>query len=126
MNRIASFDLEGLLEVVNLIAERNKYPFMPADYPGTNKKYICDRIFESINSLVQDRKKTAGDYISTMGYIVRITDVFDPKEINYKGNQIVAIEVNYTACSADMNFVYYDGITIWKDIEEELENELGS
>jgi hypothetical protein len=126
MNRIASFDLEGLLEVVNLIAERNKYPFMPADYPGTKKKYICDRIFESINTLVQDRKKTAGDYISTMGYIVRITDVFDPKEINYKGNQIVAIEVNYTACSADMNFVYYDGITIWKDIEEELENELGS
>jgi hypothetical protein len=99
---------------------------MPADYTGTKKKYICDRIFDSINTLVQDRKKSAGDYISTMGYIVRITDVFDPKQINYKGNQIVAIEVNYTACSADMNFVYYDGMTIWKDIEEELENELGS
>lgn len=124
MNRIASYDLTALLEVVDLIVERNKYSYLPKDYTGTKKKYIYDAIMASMKSLLLDNKKQVGDYISTMGYLVRITDIFDPATIDYRGNQIVGMEVNYTGCAQDMNFVYFDGTHVWKDIEDELEEKL--
>lgn len=125
MNRIASFDLTALLEVVDLIVERNKYPYLPHDYKGTKKKYVYDSIMASMKALLLDKKKQEGDYISTMGYLVRINDIFDLATIDYRGNQIVSMEVHYTGCANDMNFVYFDGTHVWKDIEDELEEKLG-
>jgi hypothetical protein len=124
MNRIASYDLEALLEVVNLIVERNKYPYLPTGYTGTKKKYVYNTIMDSMKTLLLDNKNDVGACTSTLGYSVRITDIFEPSIINYKGNQIVAFEVHYTGCSDDMNFVYFDGTNVWKDIEDELEGEL--
>lgn len=124
MNRIASFDLTELLEVVDLIVERNKYPYLPHDYKGTKKKYVYDSIMASMKTLLLDKNKQENDYISTMGYLVRITDIFDPAVVDHRGNQIVAMEVHYTACAGVMNFVYFDGTHVWKDIEEELEDKL--
>lgn len=124
MNRIASYDLEALLEVVNLIEERNSYPYLPKDYTGTKKKYIYDCIMNSMKSLLLDKNKQPGDYISTMGYLVRITDIFDPTIINYHGNEILGIEVHYTGCRKDMNYVYFDGTHVWKDLDDDIEEKL--
>lgn len=123
MNRVASYDLEALLEVVNLIEERNPY-LLEKDFSGTKKKYIYDSIMDSIKSMLLDNKKKVGDYISTMGYLVRITDIFDPATFDYNGNQIVGMEVNYTGCSKDMNFVYFDGTNVWKDLDDDIEEKL--
>ena len=124
MNRVASYDLTALLEVVDLIVERNKYPYLPHDYKGTKKKYVYDSIMASMKALLLDKKKQENDYISTLGYLVRITDIFDLATIDYRGNQIVSMEVHYTGCANDMNFVYFDGTHVWKDIEDELEEKL--
>lgn len=124
MNRVASYDLTALLEVVDLIVERNKYPYLPHDYKGTKKKYVYDAIMASMKALLLDKKKQENDYISTMGYLVRITDIFNTATIDYRGNQIVGMEVHYTGCANDMNFVYFDGTHVWKDIEDELEEKL--
>ena len=124
MNKIASFDLTLLLEVVDLIVERNKYPYLPSSYTGTKKKYIYESIMDSIKTLLNRKNHKVGDYASTLGYLVRITDIFDTKKVDHRGSQIVAMEVHYTGCANDMEFVYFDGNHVWKDLDDDIEEKL--